>query len=167
MSRNDPASHNSFGNPLATSNLDTKFVNARNRTDFGQVYGDTENLRVDLYKYFIHYIKEIDEATTTEDKEKKRKELVETYKQYDFKDRDYLQDTIKKNTGRDLLQILTGNPPPPPAPAEAAAEAKVSKTSDGGSRKLKSKRKSSKSVRKFKKYNRRHIKSKKTRRVYK
>jgi hypothetical protein len=171
MSRDNPATHTSFGDPIATSNLDTKFVNERNRADFGQVYGgDIDKRRAELYKYLIDYIKEIDKATTTIDKITKRDELLKPlyYSICDYYEQKYLKERFKETTGRDLVPILDDNPPPsPPAEAAAAAEAKVPKTSDGGSRKLKSKRKSSKSVRKFKKYNRRHIKSKKTRRVYK
>jgi hypothetical protein len=62
------------------------------------------------------------------------------------------------------------NPPLADAPADAAAADaadEVERRRTGGSRKLKSKRKLSKSVRKNKKYNRRHTKSKKTKRVYK
>lgn len=146
-------------------------VDNANRKLFGPVAGDTEKRKKELYEYVKFYIDEIERATTTDtEKSKLRAKLKKWFNDSCYYyDKEYLKATFI-GEGKDLTKIF--NPPLADAPADAAAadaadEVERRITGTGGSRKLKSRRKSSKSVRKNKKYNRRHTKSKKTKRVYK
>jgi len=161
---------------LLDLHLEPGAVDNANRRDFGPVAGDTEKRRAVLYENMMEIIGRYDNAKSTEEKEKIRKELNILYIRHtQAYDQDFLKREFSQRTKRDLGQILrTINPPLADAPADAAADAAAADAADeverrrnGGSRKLKSRRKSSKSVRKNKKYNRRHTKSKKTKRVYK
>ena len=157
-----------FGDFTKLSDLDLEpgAVDNANRREFGKVAGDSETRKQALYGYVKSCINDINEATTDIDKSKLRADLKIWFNaSCDYYEQKYLIKTFGEK-GINLMKIF--NPPLPDAAADAAADAVDRlKKSNGGSRKLKSKRKSSKSVRKFKKYNRRHIKSKKTRRVYK
>lgn len=152
---------------LLDLNLEPGAVDNANRRADGPVAGDTKKRRQELYEYIINCINNIEEATTDTYKSKLRDELKGWfYASCDSREKKYLKNRFIEEKRIDLMKIF--NPPLPDAAADAAADAVDRlKKSNGGSRKLKSKRKSSKSVRKFKKYNRRNIKSKKTRRVYK
>ena len=163
-----------FGGSTGLLDLDSKpgAIDNANRRVFGPVAGDTEKRRAVLYENMMEIIGRYDNAKSTEEKEKIRKELNKLYiYRTEAYDEDFLNKKFSEDTKRDLSQILTTkNPPLADAPADAAAAAaadKLERRRNGGSRKLKSKRKLSKSVRKNKKYNRRHTKSKKTKRVYK